>query len=42
MRNRMLKTKPMIMIKLPGLAGDLLCQIESMSTDDTIADLLMS
>ena len=32
----------MIMIKLEGLVEDLLNQIKSMSSDDTIADLLMS
>ena len=38
----MLKTKPSVMIKLPGLTEDLLSQIKSMNSDDTIADLLMS
>ena len=36
------RSSPVIMIKLPGLAEDLLWQIKSMSTDNTIADLLMS
>ena len=31
-----------MMIKLSGLAEDILCQIKSMSTDDTIANLLMN
>ena len=31
---RFWRPNPVIMIKLPGLAKDLLCQIKSMSTDD--------
>ena len=39
---RFWRPNPVIMIKLPGLAEDLLCQIKSMSTDDMIVDFLMS
>ena len=38
---RFWRPNPVIMIKLPRLAEDLLCQIKSMSTDDMIVDLLM-
>ena len=36
------RPNPVIMIKLPGLAEDLLCKIKSMRADDMIVDLLMS
>ena len=42
MRKRMLRPSLVIIIKLAGLKEILLCQIKRMSTDDVIADLLMS
>ena len=39
---KILKTKPSDNDKIAMIAEDLLCQIKSMSTDDTITDLLMS
>ena len=38
MGKKLLKTKPVIIIKLPGLAEDLFYQIKSMSSDNTIVD----
>ena len=39
---KILKTKPSDNDQIARKAEDLLCQITSMSSDDTIADLLMS